>query len=197
MYSLFLKGMLLGFSIAMPVGPIGILCIGNCLHFGLRHGLMTGFGAAVADMLYGSIAGFGLTTFLTFMLGMKLWLQIGGGLFLCYLGLKLFRANQESPKTYESASVASTFYTTFFLTLTNPMTILSFLAIYAGIGGDFEHNGCLATIILSLGVFTGSMLWWSLLSSLASFYKDSINTKWLNRASGTFLMGFGFAAFFA
>ena len=196
MLGLFCKGILLGFSIAMPVGPIGILCIGNCLNFGLRYGLMTGFGAAVADMIYGSIAGLGLTALLTFMLGIKLCLQIAGGLFLCYLGLRLFRAKETNSKNQESISVASTFYTTFLLTLTNPMTILSFLAIYAGLGYDFEINGYLATIILSLGVFSGSMLWWCLLSSLASYYRQSINTTWLNRASGTLLIGFGFAAFF-
>ncbi|MCE5294601.1 MAG: LysE family translocator [Chlamydiales bacterium] len=196
MLGLFFKGILLGFSIAMPVGPIGILCIGNCLNFGLRYGLMTGLGAAVADMLYGSIAGLGLTTLMTFMLGMKLWLQIGGGLFLCYLGFTLFRANTATSKTQTNASAANTFYTTFFLTLTNPMTILSFLAMYAGFANDFESNGYLSTLILSLGVFTGSMLWWCLLSFTASFYRHSFTTKWLNRISGSFLMGFGVTAFF-
>ncbi len=191
MIGLFCKGILLGFSIAMPVGPIGILCIGNCLNFGRRYGLMTGFGAAVADMLYGMVAGLGLTALMTFMLDMKLWLQIGGGLFLCYLGLRLFRSKETTTKNQQNCSVASTFYTTFLLTLTNPMTILSFLAIYAGFGADFESNGFLATIILSLGVFSGSMLWWCLLSSVASYYKHSMNTKWLNRISGSFLMGFG------
>lgn len=195
MLSLFCKGILLGFSIAMPVGPIGILCIGNCLNFGLRYGLMTGFGAAVADMLYGSIAGFGLTALFTFMLEIKLWLQIGGGLFLCYLGFRLLRAHETAEKPI-SSHAASTFYTTFFLTLTNPMTILSFLAIFAGLGANFESDGYLATSILSLGVFTGSMLWWCILSFVASFYRHSFNTKWLNRISGSCLLGFGFAAFF-
>lgn len=179
----------------MPVGPIGILCIGNCLNFGVRYGLITGFGAACADMLYGSIAGFGLTALLTFMLEIKLWLQIGGGLFLCYLGFRLLR-EKETPNKTLPASTAGTYYTTFLLTLTNPMTILSFLAIYAGLGANFESNGYLATIILSLGVFSGSMLWWCLLSSVASFYRHSFNTKWLNRISGSCLLGFGFAAFF-
>jgi threonine/homoserine/homoserine lactone efflux protein len=197
MFWLFCKGMLLGASIAMPVGPIGILCIGNVVNFGMRYGLATGLGAALADMVYGSLAGFGLTAVLSLILDIKPWLQLSGGLFLCYLGLMLFRTKNHSQHVVNSISLAKTFYTTFFLTLANPMTILSFMAIFASLGADFETRGYLSTLILSLGVFAGSMLWWLVLASIASHFKTAINSTWLNRISGTCLLGFGGVAIFA
>lgn len=196
MFWLFCKGVLLGASIAMPVGPIGILCIGNVVNFGMRYGLMTGLGAAFADMLYGSLAGFGLAALLQFMIEIKPWLQICGGLFLCYLGLMLFRTKKEAHLSPNVTSLAKTFYTTFFLTLANPMTILSFMAIFASLGADFETSGYAATLTLSLGVFAGSMLWWLVLASLTWHFKATLNPTWLNRISGSCLLGFGGASIF-
>ncbi len=183
--------MILGASIAMPVGPIGILCIGNVINFGMRYGLATGLGAALADMVYGSLAGFGLTALLSLILEIRPWLQLCGGLFLCYLGLMLFRRKDHAQHAFTNESLAKTFYTTFFLTLANPMTILSFIAIFAASGADFETSGYLSTLILSLGVFAGSMLWWLALAYIASHFKTAINSTWFNRISGACLLGFG------
>lgn len=193
---LFCKGILLGASIAIPVGPIGILCIGNSVNFGIRYGLMTGLGAALADMLYGMLAGLGLTALLSVLLEIKPWLQLVGGLFLCYLGLMLFRTKPRQEHDVHQIGLAKTFYTTFLLTLTNPMTILSFMAIFAGLGADFETSGYLSTLILSLGVWSGSMLWWLVLASIASHYKETLRSPWLNRISGSCLLGFGTIALF-
>lgn len=193
---LFCKGMLLGASIAIPVGPIGILCIGNSVNFGMRYGLMTGLGAACADMLYGLLAGLGLTAILSLLLEIKPWLQLGGGLFLCYLGLMLFRKKSTPQHAVREIGLAKTFYTTFFLTLTNPMTILSFMAIFAGLGADFETNGYMATLMLALGVCSGSMLWWLVLTSIASHFKNRLDSPWLNRISGSCLLFFGVVSVF-
>src|SRR5512140_2506793 len=86
--ALFLRGLLIGFSIAAPVGPIGVLCIRRTLANGRVSGLVTGLGAATADGLYGCVAGFGLTFISSLLIDQQMWLRLFGGLFLCYLGLK-------------------------------------------------------------------------------------------------------------
>lgn len=198
--SLLLKGMLIGFSIAMPVGPIGMLCIRNSLSWGSRFGLVTGLGAAAADTFYGGLAGFGLAAVTTILISYKMVLQIFGGLFLCYLGLQTMRVQATSDrKNFVPTTLPRVFLTTFFLTLTNPMTILSFIGIYAGLGVGLDDNSFNASLVLTLGVFLGSALWWMLLSKGAALFKNKINsnkTKWLNRISGSILLGFGIAAFF-
>src|SRR6185295_11026735 len=90
MLALFLKGLIIGFAIAAPVGPIGVLCIQRSLHDGFKIGLMTGFGAALADGTYGLIAGFGLTALSSLLIDHQFWIRLIGGLFLLYLGIKLF-----------------------------------------------------------------------------------------------------------
>src|SRR3990172_8990998 len=135
--NIFLKGLLLGFSIAAPVGPIGVLCIRRTLAEGRTAGFASGLGAATADALYGSIAGFGLTIVSSFLIDQSHWLQLAGGIFLLYLGIKTFLA--KSKETIETGSpleksrgIIGNYASTFLLTLTNPLTILSFIAIFAG-----------------------------------------------------------------
>src|SRR5690348_5648959 len=131
----FLKGLILGFSIAAPVGPIGVLCIRKTLQFGRFSGLFSGLGAAAADAIYAVIAGFGLTFVSNFLLAGQYWFQLIGGVFLLYLGWKTFVAKPEEQSNHLSHSnLLHDFASTFFLTLTNPMTILSFLAVFAGLG---------------------------------------------------------------
>src|SRR5215470_8265867 len=134
-FEFLLKGILIGFAIAAPVGPIGVLCIRRSLAEGQRMGLVTGLGAATADAGYGCVAGFGLTAVSGFMVGQKLWLGLLGGLFLLYLGARTFFSkpvDQAAPVAGKGLS--SAYLSTFLLTLTNPMTILSFAAVFAGFG---------------------------------------------------------------
>jgi threonine/homoserine/homoserine lactone efflux protein len=122
---LFLKGVLLGFAIAAPVGPIGVLCIRRSLADGQRAGLATGLGAATADALYGCVAAFGLTAISEFLVKQRFWLGLIGGLFLCYLGLRtFFTKTADKAPSVKSTGLASAYLSTFFLTITNPMTIL-------------------------------------------------------------------------
>jgi len=140
----FFKGLIIGFSIAAPVGPIGMLCIRRTLVYGRLSGLVSGLGAATADAVYGSIAAFGLAFVATFLVNQQGWLHLVGGLFLCYLGIKAFLAKPATATTTpESISLASDYASTFFLTLTNPLTILSFAAVFAGlclgsVGGNYK-----------------------------------------------------------
>lgn len=200
MTSLLLKGILIGFSIAMPVGPIGLLCIRNSLVHGRSYGFATGLGAAVADACYGAIAGFGVASLMTFLINYKLFLQIAGGFFLCYLGWITFFAKNETQddKNLKANGRIDVFLSTFFLTLTNPMTILSFVGIYAGLGIGINNEGYDSAAILTAGVFLGSAFWWFLLSSGSALYKHKLTaqkTTWINKISGTILFVFGLAAF--
>ena len=155
---LFVKGLILGFAIAAPVGPIGVLCIRRSLADGQRAGLATGLGAATADALYGCIAGFGLAAVSRFLVEQRFWLGLLGGLFLCYLGVRTFFTKPaENPNGSRSQGLLGAYLSTFLLTVTNPMTILSFVGIFAGLGfGNLD--GASAGALLVIGVFLGASI---------------------------------------
>jgi threonine/homoserine/homoserine lactone efflux protein len=192
---LFLKGAVIGFSIAMAIGPISLLCIRNSLTRGFLAGLATGLGAAVADGMYGAVAGFGITAITTVLFSSKTTLQMLGGLFLCYLGINMFRKKGTEEKEWMMQNTLRTiFATTLFLTLTNPMTIIGFIAIYAGLGVGGTESSLISAGLLTLGVFLGSSLWYTLLSGVSSIAKSRVSGKgsvWLNRVSGCIILGFG------
>jgi threonine/homoserine/homoserine lactone efflux protein len=194
----FFKGFIIGISIAAPVGPIGVLCIRRTLSEGRTSGLITGLGAATADAIYGSIAGFGLTFVSNFLINQQSWLRLIGGLFLCYLGLKTFwtRPTHQVALTDRKGFIPI-FTSTFFLTLTNPMTILSFAAIFAGLGVGSTHGNYVSAAVMVLGVFTGSLLWWYILSRGVSFLGDRFNgvrLHWIHWLSGVILLVFSAVA---
>jgi threonine/homoserine/homoserine lactone efflux protein len=192
-----LKGILIGFSIAAPVGPIGLLCIRRSLVDGRAAGLATGLGAATADAAYGCIAGFGLTAISNFLVSQKVWLGFVGGLVLCYLGVRTFVARpSENPETISETGLSSAYLSTLVLTLTNPMTILSFVAVFAGLGLAGAPDYFNASLLVG-GVFTGSAIWWLLLSSGTAFFRSRLDAERLqivNRISGGILVAFGIYA---
>lgn len=194
--ALFLKGLFLGFSIAAPVGPIGVLCIRRTLAGGLASGFITGLGTATADALYGLVAALGLTAVAAFLVDQQFYLRLGGGLFLCYLGWSAFRALPAVQAAEASGgSLWFDYVSAFVLTLANPLTILSFLAVFVGLGvgaGD-GFSGAGLTV---LGVFTGSLLWWLILSGGTSLLRaglDPVRLKWVNKLSGGIIFAFGLA----
>lgn len=193
-----LRGVGLGFAIAAPVGPIGLLCIRRTLTQGPLMGLATGLGAATADGVYGCIAGFGLTAVSQFLVDQADGLKLSGGLFLCYLGLKAMAS--KPPKTaveLTSQGLLGAYASTFVLTLTNPATILSFIAIFAGLGLIDGSRTWYLSLALVAGVFVGSALWWLCLSwGVARFQKKLTSTQlvWLNRLSGAVIFAFGMVA---
>lgn len=200
MIELFLKGLMIGFAIAAPVGPIGLLCIHCSLTNGFKMGLMTGLGAALADGVYGCVAGFGLTAISSLLITHQLWIRGIGGLFLIYFGIKLFlaKSTDQSQSEKSERSVLHACTTTFFLTLTNPMTILSFVAIFAGLGIGTLHPNFNHAVMMVLGVVSGSALWWVILSGGTAFFLHKrINIsklKMINRLSGTIILLFGIFA---
>lgn len=194
----FYKGLIIGFSIAAPVGPIGILCIKRTLTSGRWIGLASGLGAATADALYGCIAAFGLTFISNFLIHQQTWLRVIGGAFLCYLGVKTFFSQPEDSTTQSNQlSLLNAYGSTFFLTLTNPLTILSFAAIFAGLGLAEANGDYSSAAITVLGVFLGSTCWWVFLSTGVSILRDRFTQAglhWVNRISGLIILGFGVAA---
>ncbi|MEB3337889.1 MAG: LysE family transporter [Leptolyngbyaceae bacterium] len=203
--SLLGRGIVIGFSIAAPVGPIGILCIRRTLSEGRVIGLLSGLGAASADAVYGCIAGFGLTLISSFLVNQQIWLRLLGGLFLCYLGYTTFVAKPaQQAATVQGNGLLGAYTSTFLLTLTNPMTILAFTGIFAGLGIVTTSDHDLSAGILVLGVFLGSALWWCLLSTGTSVLQTRLNgisdgkgMQWVNRVSGVIIMAFGIMALFS
>jgi threonine/homoserine/homoserine lactone efflux protein len=209
--NLFLRGLVIGLSIAAPVGPIGVLSIRRTLVEGWQMGLLTGLGAATADAIYGCIAGFGLTWASSFLTSHTIWLRLIGGLFLCYLGIKtgLARPEQQPQQVVTEQvqtelrprpkiqSLVSAYSSAVFLTLTNPMTILAFAAVFAGLGLATGQSSYLSAMVLVAGVFMGSALWWLGLSSLVNLLRARFDTRrlqGLNRISGAILLVFGIIA---
>ena len=191
----FLRGLIIGFSIAAPVGPIGVLCIRRTLSEGRLTGFLSGLGAASADLLYGAIAAFGLTAAQELLLGGQTWLRLLGGAFLLYLGVKTFiarPAGQAAPAS--RGGLAGAYLTTFFLTATNPMTILSFAAIFAGLRLGETIGEYSSAALMVLGVFCGSAAWWLTLSLGVGLLRDRFThatMTWVNRLAGTLIFGFG------
>lgn len=198
--TILLRGIVIGFSIAAPVGPIGVLCIRRTLNDGRTIGFASGMGAATADAFYGCVAAFGLTLVSDFLIGQKFWLSLIGGLFLITLGVKNFiscPSDSSSPDSPRGRGLIAAYASTLFLTLTNPATILSFIVIFAGLGIVNETRDSFAAFILVIGVFIGSALWWLSLSLGVGFFRDRFNATamiWVNRISGMIIGTFGIAA---
>ena len=195
MIYLLFKGMIIGFAIAAPVGPIGVLCIRRTLAEGRASGFVSGLGAATADAIYGCIAALGLTFVANFLVGGEAWLRLVGGAFLIFLGVRTFLARPaERTAPVGKERFLGAYFSTLFLTLTNPTTILSFAAIFAGLGAGSADGDVLPLV---LGVFLGSALWWFVLSGATSLFRDRLSAgglRWVNRVSGTVLATFGVLA---
>ncbi|MDI3091969.1 LysE family transporter [Priestia megaterium] len=191
----FLKGLVIGFSVAAPVGPIGILCINRTLSKGRLHGFVSGLGAATADALYGCIAAFGLTFITTFLLTQKIWLQLIGGLFLCYLGVQTFRSQPaEHAAVAKGGGLLRSYTSVLFLTVTNPMTILFFIGIFSGVGISKSAFDAASALTMVAGVFLGSACWWLSLSFAISLARSKFTNNsliWVNRISGAIVLTFG------
>jgi threonine/homoserine/homoserine lactone efflux protein len=190
------RGLVIGFSVAAPLGPIGLLCIQRTLDSGRAAGFVSGLGAATADAIYGSIAAFGLTFISTTLLAHSDWIQVGGGLFLCYLGLRY--VTKAPPSKMKSVAPrmagAGRYVSTLLLTLANPVTIVFFAAIFAGIGAAAPGSDYASSALLVAGVYLGSVAWWLVLSfSVHAFRERFTSSKmlWVNRVSGVVIMLFG------
>lgn len=191
---LFVRGLVIGLSIAASVGPMSILCIRRTLAEGQLTGLMTGMGIATADGGHALLAAFGVTFITNLMIDYRIWLQLVGGAFLCYLGLRtLLTTPARRSVAGEAGSIMGAYASTVALTMTNPMTILSFGAIFAGLGlaaqGSYSVGGTLV-----LGVFLGSCVWWLILTTAVASVRERLSDgvlRGLNWVSGGAIVAFG------
>lgn len=187
------KGLILGFSIAAPLGPIGLLCIKRTLEGGRLHGIFSGLGAASADALYGSLAAFGLAAVFQKFSWIQTWTQVLGSAFIIFLGVRyaLSKFKDEKKEISEKkAGKGRVYLTTFLLTMSNPVTIFAFLGMFAG-AGVTDTSSAIQVVV---GIFSGSMLWWILLAFIAHWLGKRLNARvllWVNRVAGMALIGFG------
>jgi threonine/homoserine/homoserine lactone efflux protein len=191
------KAMALGFSVAAPVGPIGLLCIRRTLADGRSVGLACGLGAATADALYGLVAGLGIAALSNALVGHNGILRWVGSGYLAFLGVRTFRAIPAIREANVRADVVWRVWgSTFLLTITNPTTIMSFAAMFSAIAGG-SGTGLLQGPVLAAGVFLGSAAWWLILSTATDRLRSRFNAKhlvWINRTTGVLLLGFAIAS---
>ncbi len=191
---LLLRGVLAGLAIAAPVGPVNVLCMSRTITKGRVRGIISGLGAATADAFYGSIAGFSITFVIDWMLREEFWIRTVGGLLLIGIGIVYYVKKPKSLKDAGGTEEAhSDFMTTLLLALTNPTTVLSFLAVLAVLGLD-ERRPKILTLFLVAGIFLGSMLWWTVLALITGHFRERFDDRavvWMNRIAAFAIAGFG------
>lgn len=188
------KGLMAGLAIAVPVGPVNVMCASRTLTRGRLAGLVSGLGAATADALYGGIAAFSITFVIQFLQKEEFWIRVFGGILLMAIGVMYFRKpGQAAIQREVRVDVHSDYVSTLLLTMTNPTTVLSFLAVLAGLGMA-EHREWWLTFLLVAGIFCGSMLWWVVLVMVVNHFRDRFNQNamtWMNRIAGIAIGAFG------
>ncbi len=187
---LFLRGLAIGFALAAPLGPVGLLCIRRALAVGRSAAFVAGLGAAAADTLFGAVAGLGLTMISSFLLSHQASIRLFGGSFLLFVGLRacLSRLDEGVPLS-GGGTLLRDFFATFLLTLSNPATIIAALGVFAALGAIGLDDPAAASLLI-LGVFFGSSLWWLILSAAAGAVRSRCTPQrltLLNRLSGLLL----------
>jgi threonine/homoserine/homoserine lactone efflux protein len=195
----FFKGLVVGISVSAPLGPMGVLCIQRTIGNNLKSGIVSGLGASVADTFYAVIAGFGITFIANFIDQQQIAIRIIGGLFMLYLGFKIYFTNPAKAfrrQRLKQTKLFTDFITVFLLTLTNPLTIIFFGAVFAGL--QLVHHQFESLVLLTSGVFAGATLWWVALGLIINKFKKNIRLRrlwWINRITGIVIVVLSFAIF--
>jgi threonine/homoserine/homoserine lactone efflux protein len=191
---LLLRGAAAGVAISAPVGPVNVLCVSRTLTQGRAAGIVSGLGAAVADTIYGSVAGFSISFIIGWLLRELFWIRLVGGVLLILIGVVYYIKRPKTlQETAQEESKGSDLVTAFLLNLTNPTTILSFLAVLALLGLG-EHRPWKLTLFLIAGIFAGAMVWWIALALISGHFRDRFNDRavvWLNRIAAGAISAFG------
>ena len=191
-----IRGLAAGLIIAAPVGPVNLLCIRRTLEKGWKSGMVLGLGAALADTLYGAIAGFSITLAIQLLIREEFWIRLVGGILLMVIGVVYYRMPSRSLEAGpDVSSVNSDFVSAFLLNVTNPTTVLSFLAVLATLGIG-RQRPLWQTSLLVAGIFCGSMIWWTILVSAANRLRSRITDRtmrWMNHVAAMAIGGFGLA----
>jgi threonine/homoserine/homoserine lactone efflux protein len=191
--NLLIRGMIAGLIIAAPVGPVNVFCIKRTIEKGFKAGVIAGVGAAAADTIYGSIAGFSITFVIALLIREIFWVRLFGGILLIGIGLRYVFGSPRRLDPSKSESTHSDMMSAFLLNLTNPTTVLSFLAVLAALRMD-EHRPWWQTVFLVAGIFLGAMCWWVVLGSIVTRFRDKVDDRAMlviNRIAGVCIGGFG------
>jgi threonine/homoserine/homoserine lactone efflux protein len=195
--NLLLKGFGVGLVVAIPIGPVGLLCTQRILTSGRMHGLVSGLGAATADVIYSSIVAFGLTIVSDFLVESQMWFRLFAGIFFCLLGVRTFLVKQaKKGPLAERLCHFNNYISTLLLTLSNPMSILFFAGVFAGLGVVGSATRLSTAGQLVAGVFLGSMFWWILLSASVGVFHKKVGDDTLllfTRIFGSILVILGIA----
>jgi putative LysE/RhtB family amino acid efflux pump len=193
----FLKSCLIGFMVAVPIGPVGLACIRKTIDSGLFGAIAIGLGAAAADSLYAVLATTGMSVLSEFLLENGKLLKLLGGVFLLYLAYQEIRIayREEELGSPSAEGLGKLFITAFLLTLGNPMTLLAFLGLFTAFCNSAESYDLL---LMGIGVFVGSMSWWILLGIIILKLRDKLSSIYISRSryfSAALLVCFALFAF--
>ncbi len=187
------KGMLVGLMVSIPLGPMGVLIIQKTLHKGALSGFIAGMGAASADLFYATVAAFGLGFVINIVQAHELLLQVIGGIFLIAVGLKIYFDNpirqirQRRQGRVSKTGLLGDYLSLFFLTVSNPITVVVFMAVFAGMSVFGESSSLLGEVLVVAGVLLGGGIWWYTLSTLVNIFRRKFRLRVLvtiNRVSG-------------
>ena len=196
---IFIKGIVLGFVSSIPLGPIGVICIQRTITKNRLSGFLSGLGAATADTLMAIAAGMGLSFVLNFIEGNKLIFKLLGGIIVIIIAIQIFFRNpvqQYRERKFGKNTHVRDYLSTLFLTLSNPIAIFLFIAIFTGLNLLNNSNYFFHIIVFS-GIFLGASLWWFILTTIVNMYRDRFRIKslwWLNKITGVLIFLFGMAA---
>jgi threonine/homoserine/homoserine lactone efflux protein len=192
--TLFIKGIIIGLAVSVPLGPIGILIIQRTVNRNRISGFMTGLGASLTDLFYAVIAGFSLTYIIDFIRLHQFSFHIFGALIIFLLGVHIFRKNPvHDARKYrlKGSSYSQDLLSSFLITFPNPLVVFVFLAVFASSGVVFHLNKPYQALIHILGIFTGASLWWLTLTNLVSSFRHKFSFRvlwWFNKISGAVIM---------
>ncbi len=195
-----LKGIIIGLTVSAPMGPIAVFCLQRTLNKGIWIGFLSGLGAAFADTLFAAIAGFGLSIISDFLTEQQFYIRGIGGLFLIVVGVKVFYTNtikQARKQKVTKGRIFGDFVSVFFLTLSNPITVIFFGTVFAGIGLAGEDGSSYPTLLTVSGVLIGTILWWLILATVINFFRHKIRLRsiwWINKIAGALIVILGAAS---
>lgn len=194
---IFIKGLIVGLTVCVPLGPIGLLCMRRTLIDGRLAGLAAVLGASFMDGIYCAVAGLGITFVSTFLRHEQFVIRLVGGFILLLVGVRIFFAQpQEMEPQTKNGGLIGAFTSTILIMLANPMPILVFTAAFTALGVYGWGGNYMSTAVLVVGVFCGSALWAPILVFAVRLFQSSFGvqqSKRINRISGIMIAGFGVA----
>jgi threonine/homoserine/homoserine lactone efflux protein len=195
--TLLIKGILVGLLASIPLGPIGVICVQRTVNKSRLSGFISGMGAASADTIFAAIAGFSLTFVISYIEERQIIFQAIGGVIVFVLGIKIFYTNpikQLRRHKRKQNSLLEDFLSVLIVTITNPLAVFLFIALFASLGIVYDTSNWLLSLLTVSGVFLGAILWWYTLTTIVDIYRDKFRLKqlwWINKISGAAIFTLG------